>query len=611
MSEVLLLLDPDYRKFDTTTLPCPFSERLLSPVLSLARINGQYTATLGAWVRKAGERRFVACPGNNYNWLLDGGRIKPLPHDVPILVTQTMVQSDPMDLRYPQVLALIRDGIDGVEVFVERSVTESANERCSSMALSTPVEGLNATLYPYQEHGVAWLRDALNSFGGAILADEMGLGKTLQIIALFLQERPTPEHPALVLCPTTLIANWCREVLRFAPSLSILVHRGPDRTGYFRDLMKADVVVTTYDTLVNDVTMFRGVNWHYVVCDEAQAVKNPDSRRRKALSALPRRYTIPVTGTPVENSLIDLWSLADLAIPGVLDSQEVFSALYPDTDEGAQSLSSLTDTLILKRQVKDVAGDLPLRTDVDLPVELNPDSVQQYDLIRQQTMDEYGIAGRLVAVGQLALYCAHPWLRLRQPDAPNWEDLVELAPDPAYPLMTPKMEVCIELLRESVRNQRKVLIFTAYNCCGELIKRAADEQGVGVEYWNAINGSTPQSERQPIVDRFSAVEGAAVLVLNPKAAGAGLNITAATVVIHYTQNWNPALEMQASARAHRRGQEQPVTIYRLFYQGTVEQTMVERSQWKRELGNEAVPISIRDKKDLGKALMKSPIKEVV
>jgi SNF2 family DNA or RNA helicase len=190
------------------------------------------------------------------------------------------------------------------------------------------------------------------------------------------------------------------------------------------------------------------------------------------------------------------------------------------------------------------------------------------------------------------------------------EDDADINHDSKHPFMTPKMELCIQLLREATRNSRKVLIFSAYNNCGDLIRKAASESNIHVSYWDSINGSTPQEDRQLIVDHFTTVTGAAVLVLNPKAAGAGLNITAATIVIHYTQNWNPALEMQASARAHRRGQDNPVTIYRLFYQGTVEETMVERSLWKRELGAEAVPISSRDKQDLQKALNKCPAKEL-
>lgn len=610
MTPSLSDLAHDYRQFVNEELPYSFSDRLLNPVLYIERKQGLYVASLGANIQKAGQFHFTPCLSIKHNWLFDGSRIKPLPHDAPEVVSDALRDRNPQDLRYPYVLELIRNGIKDIEISFAPNVTEKANVRSACMWLPSGIEGLNASLYPYQEHGVAWLNETLNTIGGAVLADEMGLGKTLQIIALLLLNKPNPNNPALIVCPTTLIANWRVEVHKFAPSLTLKVHRGNDRTGYYKDLMLSDIVITTYDTLVNDVTLFRGIEWRFIVCDEAQAVKNPDAKRRIALSSLPRRYTIPVTGTPVENSLMDLWSLADLAVPGILGDKEQFTELYPDTEEGAQSLSKFSDTIVLKRQIKDVAEDLPKRTDVDLPVELDSACAEEYERIRSDTIAEYGEVGKLVAVGQLAIYCAHPWLRIKNPCASGWEEQVELNPDPRYPLMTPKMELCVQLLSEATLNQKKVLIFAAYNYCGELIKKAANERNVEFNYWDAINGSTPQEERQSIVDRFMSQDGPAVLVLNPKAAGTGLNITAATIVIHYTQNWNPALEMQASARAHRRGQDNPVTIYRLFYQGTVEETMVERSLWKRELGAEAVPINTRDHQDLGKALLKSPSKEI-
>ncbi|MGI9279743.1 MAG: DEAD/DEAH box helicase [Endozoicomonas sp.] len=608
MNNSLSQLGHDYRHFNKAELPYPFSVRLMDSVLYIERKEGKYTATLGTNIRKSGQLQFVPCLSNKHNWICDSARIKPLPHDAPELVCKALSGNDSENLRYPDVLALMRNGADGIEICIAPSVFEKANTRSASMHLPFITEELKATLYPYQEHGVAWLNDTLKTIGGAILADEMGLGKTLQIIAVLLMDKPCPDKPALIICPTTLIANWCREVHKFAPSLTLQVHRGNDRTGYYKDLMRSDLVITTYDTLVNDITIFRGVDWSYLICDEAQAVKNPDAKRRIALSMISRQYTIPVTGTPVENSLLDLWSLADLAVPGILGEKETFPIIYPDTEEGAEELSVFTDAVILKRQVKDVADDLPQRTDIDIPVELDDTGIVEYERIRAETIAEYGMAGQLVAVGQLAIYCAHPWLRVNKPLAPGWEENVELQLDSKFPLITPKMELCLQLLNEATSNNKKVLVFAAYNHCGDLIRKASEERNIRVSYWNAINGSTPQQDRQSIVDKFTTTDGAAVLVLNPKAAGAGLNITAATIVIHYTQNWNPALEMQASARAHRRGQNNPVTIYRLFYQGTIEETMIERSLWKRELGDIAIPISSRDKQDLANALIESPVK---
>jgi SNF2 family DNA or RNA helicase len=220
-------------------------------------------------------------------------------------------------------------------------------------------------------------------------------------------------------------------------------------------------------------------------------------------------------------------------------------------------------------------------------------------------MEKYPVAGALVATLQLQLVCAHPWLRVPDAVAVDVDDAQIVVQD-ELPLLTPKLERTVELLREAFSNGRKVIIFALFNRLGDLIKSACRD--FPATYWGAINGSTPQEDRQTIVDEFSAHDGPACLILNPKAAGAGLNITAATVVIHFTPVWNPATEAQASARAHRRGQTEPVTIYRLFYKDTVEEVMLERSAWKSDLANETVPVSSRDADDLKRALEISPVK---
>jgi SNF2 family DNA or RNA helicase len=600
-------LDSDFRNITAESTDFSISDRLLDPVLRIDKVEAKYVASLGAVKRISNTVTFLPCLSLSHNWILDEGRIKPLPFDTPDIVSNALADCDPLDISFPKVLDLFRNGIEEIRVFTTPAVFEKANMLSSEMSLTRQISNLEANLYPYQEHGVAWLLGAMDSFGGAILADEMGLGKTLQIIALFLAKELKPENPALIVCPTTLITNWCREVEKFAPSLTFVVHRGATRTGSYRSLMRSQIVVTTYETLVNDISLMQAVEWSFLICDEAQAVKNPKSQRRIALGRISRTYAIPVTGTPVENSLIDLWSLSDIAIPGLLGSVEQFERFYPDTEKGALELNDVVETMILRRKVADVADDLPDRTDIDLPIELDDFSKEQYEKIRVEAIEEYGAAGRLVAVGQLAIFCAHPWLRNRKIKSENWEEEVELFVEPSHSLFTPKMEICIRLLREAFFSQKKVLIFAAFNHCGDLIREAAESQKTPEAYWNAINGSTPQEERQAIVDQFSNYQGPAVLILNPKAAGTGLNITAATIVIHYTQNWNPALEMQASARAHRRGQELPVTIYRLFYEETVEELMMERSAWKRTLSEIAVPTSSREQRDLEKALSTTPI----
>ena len=307
----------------------------------------------------------------------------------------------------------------------------------------------------------------------------------------------------------------------------------------------------------------------------------------------------------MENSLLDLWSLADFAVAGILRDQTSFENDYPDNEESADELAEITNPFILKRQVSAVAEQLPERVDIDMPIELTDDLVARYEQIREEIRQNYGAAAGLVAVGQLSLFCAHPWLQSNEFESDDWEDGSFIEESASTPLITPKIEVTLSLLREAIIQNKKVLIFVVFNNCYELIKRAAKSMSSRSVYWNAINGSTSAFERQKIVDEFSDYDGPGVLVLNPKAAGAGLNITAATIVIHYTLSWNPALEMQASARAHRLGQKNPVTVYRLFYEDTVERIMVERVAWKRELAGRALLSVNRDKEDFNKVLYSS------
>lgn len=605
MSITLDSLSKDYRRIQPESCPYDISSRILTPILKVENIEGVYYPKLGAIIIRAGKKNFQPAISNSHNWIFDGKRIKPLPHDMATEIDGTIFKKN--RLSFSEVIELYRSGLDGFKIIFDETIFINANLNSLVMSLNKPIIGLNAKLYPYQESGVAWMASSLKSYGGLILADEMGLGKTIQIIALILHIGIDKSKPILIACPTTLIANWAREIESFAPSLTYLTHRGAGRTGFYKDLLQANIIITTYDTLVNDLTMFSGIDWGYFICDEAQALKNPESRRRIAAGNISSEYTIPVTGTPMENSLVDLWSLSDLAVPGLLGSQEDFENTFPDNEDSAIQLSHCIDPLILKRQVADVASDLPERTDIDLPIDMDPSSVKEYERIRQEAEDKYGRAGALVAVSHLSVFCAHPSLRLKEPEATNWEDSVDVELRIKSKLITQKVELCIALLKEAKAHGKKVLIFSIYNSCGPLILKACNESSIDFGYWNYINGSTPQEVRQEIVDEFSDFNGPSVLVLNPKAAGAGLNITAATVVIHFTQNWNPALEMQASARAHRRGQSMPVLVYRLYYQGTVEETMIERSKWKRDMGDLAVPLSSRENEDMNKALKISPL----
>jgi len=579
------------------------SSRVVQPEIRIRKEGAGFALHVAGTKTVRGEKKVWDASGPDYNWVADGNVIRPLPHDTPAIVRQMLGGQLPKTLSFPDVVRLVQLGNPDIPVIAEESVFHSAQSAAADLRPDQDIPGLHATLFPYQAQGVAWMDQTIRHTGGLILADEMGLGKTIQIIALLLCEKPETSRPALIICPTSLIANWRKEIMKFAPELSVLIHRGHNRTGITAGLQRAQVVLSTYDTVVNDISIFAGMPWSWLICDEAQALKNPDSGRRQAVGRIPRQRTIPMTGTPVETSLLDLWSLADLAIPGLLGSREDFEADHPDSEESAKNLARLTDPVVLCRKVRDVAGDLPERIDIDLPLELGDELSRRYDEVLAETLEKYPVAGNLVATGQLQLFCAHPWLQ--GSGDPERDQDAGINPSAGMPLFTPKVERAIAILEEAFRSGRKVLVFAIFNRCGEIIREAAQGR-LPDAYWGAINGSTPQEERQAIVDAFSGHDGPGCLVLNPKAAGAGLNITAATIVIHFTQSWNPALESQASARAHRRGQTEPVYIYRLFYEDTVERVMIDRSQWRRELGNEAVPVSTRDADDLRRALSIRP-----
>lgn len=260
--------------------------------------------------------------------------------------------------------------------------------------------------------------------------------------------------------------------------------------------------------------------------------------------------------------------------------------------------------MILRRKVEDVARDLPERVDIDLPVNTDEGFHLAYADLRQRVLEKYPKAGHLVAVNQLSMYCAHHAFADR-----NGVAIAEaIRTLPAERLMSPKLETALALLYEAFVNGRKVLLFSAFNGTVELFNRVAGT--LPNAYWNAINGSTPQAERQKIVEEFSRFNGPACLVLNPDAAGSGLNITAATIVIHFTLYWNPALEAQASARAHRRGQTHPVRVYRLYYPDTVEEVMLERSQRRREMGDAVLRDAEAEKVDLRRAMEMGKISSV-
>ncbi|MGR9127889.1 DEAD/DEAH box helicase [Rhizobium leguminosarum] len=482
-----------------------------------------------------------------------------------------------------------------------RSIEDRTADRAiSPLAFAPPGDdvpaGVHATLYPYQIAGWRWLKFLLAEGVGGLLADEMGLGKTLQIISALSDSGGEPLRPALIIAPGSLLENWRREISKFAPHLKVLKHHGALRTGRPSELKDYDVVVTSYDNAVRDNSLLNMIAWKVIVLDEAQFIRNPDAQRTRAVKRLQREAGLAVTGTPVENRLLDLWSIMDFVLPGHLGDAKAFEADFSDDVDGAARLEPLVSPLMLRRRVAEVAQDLPSRIDIPQVVELDEGEAAAYDAERMRIFAEYGAAATLVALTSLRRFCAHP-------------DLMSGSAAMADPMSFSKFRRMDEIVEEIFARGEKVIIFTSFTAMADMIGRHIKTRFgafVGV-----IDGRLPIDDRQPLIDRFSSVQGGAALVLNPKAGGAGLNITAANHVIHYNPEWNPALEDQASARAHRRGQQLPVTVHRLLVAETVEDVVDERLTRKRTISRTAV-VGLEGKeddyRDIVAALMRSPSK---
>ena len=497
-------------------------------------------------------------------------------------------------LSYVEYMELVRNLKERNIVFLDEVFESVENIKENDTLFHVP--GLQAKLFPYQERGCAWLSLMYNNGCGCILGDEMGLGKTLQIIALMGKViTKNPNAKFLVVAPISLLENWRREIEKFYPTLKTLIHHGSRRTGAYYRLLEYDVVIMSYSNVQTDLSMLEMITWDLLVLDEAQNIKNPYAARTKNVKQIKKKVAIAVTGTPFENHMTDIWSLVDFVIPGYLGTLGNYERNYKDDVDSAAKIEGLITPILLRRLVKNVATDLPERVDIPQPILMTTDEAALYESNRN--------SGDLTALSQitidkiqeLRIFCTHPLVY--DSSLPNKD-----------PIQTSnKYARLCEILYDVVASGEKAIIFTSFNkmvdiLCTDIPKR------FGVRTWY-INGSVPPDERQGIIDAFSEQKGAAVLVLNPRAAGTGLNITAANHVIHYNLEWNPALEDQASARAYRRGQKKTVFVHRLFYSNTIEEVINDRIQRKRAMSDLAIVGNIGedDKADLIRALNMSPI----
>ncbi|MEM9088168.1 MAG: DEAD/DEAH box helicase [Cyanobacteria bacterium P01_F01_bin.53] len=441
---------------------------------------------------------------------------------------------------------------------------------------------LQAQLRDYQLAGYTWLARLANWGVGACLADDMGLGKTLQGLAIVLNR--CDEGPTLVIAPTSVCMNWASETERFAQSLRVKDFGSESREhrqAMLDGLGPKDLVVCSYGLVqqAEEADMLQGVKWQNIVLDEAQAIKNHATKRSQAVMALQASFKIIMTGTPIENHLGELWNLFRFINPGLLGSLESFNERFAnpierDKDEGAsETLRKLIQPFILRRTKDQVLKELPSRTEITLSVELSKEEMAFYEALRREALEN--LANSEAQAGQRHLQVLAEIMKLRR--ACCHPSLVR----PELELSSTKLQQFSDLLTELLENGHKALVFSQFVDHLKILRKHLEAQQIHYQY---LDGSTSRKKRKQAVDAFQSGEGD-VFLISLKAGGSGLNLTAADYVLHMDPWWNPAVEDQASDRAHRIGQQRPVTIYRLVAKGTIEDKIVALHKLKRDLAD--------------------------
>ncbi len=447
-------------------------------------------------------------------------------------------------------------------------------------------KALTAKLREYQQSGFAWLWQLHENRMTGILADDMGLGKTVQAIALLTKVKETDgDMPSLIVCPTSVLSVWKQEVKKWAPSLNVLVWHGQDRAENKRLLKKTDVVVTSYTLMRRDIEELSAMKFRYVILDEAQYIKNWHTNTAKSARELQAEHKLALSGTPVENHLVDLWAIFDFLAPGFLgklgDFQKNFVKPIEDGDMAAlEALRARVRPFVMRRKKEDVASELPPKTEQTYYVQMGKPQLALYNRILKAAKSE--ISGRIEELGidkaQMTILAALTRLRQVCTDP----QLLGLPEGQTVP-PSAKLEAFKELIADAVGSGRKVLVFSQFVEMQKILSDAMNE--LGIEHlW--LHGGT--KNREELVQKFQRKDGPPVFLISLKAGGSGLTLTEADTVIHYDPWWNPAVEDQATDRAHRIGQDKPVMVYRLVMEDTVEQKMVELGAEKRKVAESAL-----------------------
>ena len=437
----------------------------------------------------------------------------------------------------------------------------------------------NGVLRDYQIQAVNWMYDMTKKGFNAALADEMGLGKTIQALALIniLKTDKKNNLPCMVVCPTSLVQNWKNEAKAFTPNLKIEIISGPNRNEMISKITNYDLVITSYSLVKRDIELYKKIVFAILILDEAQHIKNPSTINAKVCKSLNTKNKLVLTGTPLENSSEDIWSIFDFLNPGMLGNNESFKRMYSGIENDVEKQKELSERIapfILRRHKREVE-QLPEKTEKTIFCELLPSQQKLYDSILRDGRNKLDLfsSGKstrfdvLSSLTRLRQLCCHPRLL---PELMRKGEDVESA----------KLELLKELLLETLDSEQKTLVFSQFTSLLKIIKEWLDEQGVAYEY---LDGAT--LNRQERVDNFNNDNSIKLFLLSLKAGGTGLNLTSATNVIIYDPWWNPTAELQAADRIHRIGQKMPVTTYKLVAKDSIEEKILELQKRKQGLFN--------------------------
>ncbi|MBL8512885.1 MAG: DEAD/DEAH box helicase [Betaproteobacteria bacterium] len=448
-----------------------------------------------------------------------------------------------------------------------------------------PAAGFAATLRPYQLHGLNWLEN-LHTIGmSGVLADDMGLGKTVQTLAFLHRRRRVANEktPSLIVAPTSVTVNWLAEARRFTPDLNVLMHHGLSRSLTAKKLEGVDLVVTSYPILQRDEKPLAAFDWDVVVFDEAQSIKNPKAKTYQAAQLLKANMRLALTGTPMENHLGELWALFNLLLPGLLGDLDSFNRIFRHPIEQrsiTQQMTKLRERIrpfLLRRTREAVLGDLPEKTEYTRWIELNAQQADLYESLRTAIHEDIRHVINQKGLKQSTIHILDALLKLRQVCCdPRLVKLPE-AQSRFAEAGSAKLDWLMSHIPELLEEGRQILVFSQFTSMLALIAQGLTAQNIAFE---TLTGDT--RDRETPIARFQSGE-VRVFLLSLKAGGVGLNLTAADTVIHYDPWWNPAVEAQATARAHRIGQTKPVFVTKLVSQGTLEERMMGLLERKREL----------------------------